>query len=169
MGLLIEVAFGGIEPDELPAAMLEGVIKAARKDLLPGGAVRGRGVIVVADDRMEIHAEGAEHVAHGGQFRGLAMIREVTHRQTKFRPGMVREDAGPHSCEPGGTLVVLVVGIVEDHEVESNHCRRFHCVLPLVFIARPIPTRSNPAAKAKSRGPWLGSGNGLRNLAAAVY
>lgn len=70
-------SFTGIQPDDLPAAMIEGVIDLVRKNLLVSGTVGIGEMIVIADDSVTGNAKDGKGVFDEGQLRRCAIVGEV--------------------------------------------------------------------------------------------
>jgi len=70
-------SFTGVETDDLPAALVEGVIDLARKNLLVSGTVGIGEIVVIADDCVTGNAERGEGLFNGGQLRGCAVVGEI--------------------------------------------------------------------------------------------
>jgi len=76
-GLVCLGPFTGIEPDDLPAAMLEGVIDLVWKDLLVRGTIGIGEMIVIADDGVTWNAKGGKRLFDEGQLRWRAIVGEI--------------------------------------------------------------------------------------------
>ena len=70
-------SFTGVETDDLPAALVGGVIDLARKNLLVSGTVGIGEIVVIADDCVTGNAERGEGLFNGGQLRGCAVVGEI--------------------------------------------------------------------------------------------
>src|SRR5262249_62413969 len=77
VGLVCLGSFTGIEPDDLPAAMIEGVIDLVRKNPLVRGTIGIGEVIVIADNGVTRNAEGGEGLFDDGQLRRRAVVGEI--------------------------------------------------------------------------------------------
>src|SRR6478672_8964144 len=71
-------SLAGIEPDDLPTAMIEGVVDLARKDLLVSGTVGIGEMVVIADDCVTRNAKRGEGLFDDRQLRGGAIVGEIT-------------------------------------------------------------------------------------------
>ena len=76
-GVLCLGSFTGVETDDLPAALVEGVIDLARKNLLVSGTVGIGEIVVIADDCVTGNAERGEGLFNDGQLRGCAVVGEI--------------------------------------------------------------------------------------------
>src|SRR5215831_7285771 len=76
-GVLCLGSFTRVETDDLPTAMVEGVIDLTRKNLLVSGTVRIGEIVVIADDCVTGNAERGEGLFNDGQLRGGAVVGEI--------------------------------------------------------------------------------------------
>ena len=76
-GLVCFGSFTGIEPDDLPVAMVEGVIDLILENPLVRGTVGIGEIIVIADNGVTRNAKGSERLFNYGQLRWRAVVGEV--------------------------------------------------------------------------------------------
>jgi len=124
---LIAGAVGGVEAEELPAFVQEGVVAAVGEEgfvvaqafyAAPEGAVGG--AVVIAWDGVEGCREVGEDFACGLEFVAGAVFGEVSEDEDEFEVGD-GVDLLDKAIEPGAVFRRGVVEVIEDGEGEACH------------------------------------------------
>jgi len=163
-GLLVALPLRGIQSQELPAIVLEGVVKAARKNAFVSSAVRVGPVVVVADLDMDGDTQGSENVPDHGEISCAPVFCQISAQQHKGGP-FAAKAANDH-LQPGAAFVTHTMEIVEDDEAEPW----FSLGCGMDFEARrtqpareeqssPHPLQGRPAIELQCPGrekrPWF--------------
>lgn len=137
-GLLVMRPFGRVQPEELPAAIVEMVVQCGRKRRRVSGPIGVGMVIMISDHGPERAAPGAKDLFDQLEVFAVALIGQIAGVQDQLRifPLHLSHD----SLEVGAALGAHAMGVVDDQKAEGSRRRLVGGV-----------QRARPAAERKQR------------------